>query len=102
MNRHDLNTDVRTQIDPELEEKTAKSGYTQVKDLMNTVHGYCMDYTKMSFDFIHENKDLVKDVVKISCKTAMVACIASASVAIAKAISSKDQLINYFTQIGMQ
>ena len=71
MNRHDLNTDVRTQINPELEEKTAKSGYTQVKDLMNTVHGYCMDYTKMSFDFIHENKDLVKDVVKISCKTAM-------------------------------
>lgn len=57
---------------------------------MNTVHGYCMDYTKMSFDFIHENKDLVKDVVKIGCKTAMVACVAGASVAIAKAISSKD------------
>ena len=90
MNRHDLNTDVRTQIDPELEEKTAKSGYTQVKDLMNTVHGYCMDYTKMSFDFIHENKDLVKDVVKIGCKTGMVACVASASIAIAKIVSGKD------------
>ena len=36
MNRNDLNTDVRTQINPEDEEKTAKSGYTQVKDLMNT------------------------------------------------------------------
>lgn len=87
MNRHDLNTDVRTQINPELEEKTAKSGYTQVKDLMNTVHGYCMDYTKMSFDFIHENKDLVKDIVDISCKTAMVACVATASVSIAKFMS---------------
>lgn len=87
MNRHDLNTDVRTQINPELEEKTAKSGYTQVKDLMNTVHGYCMDYTKMSFDFIHENKDLVKDIVDISCKTAMVACVAKASVSIAKFMS---------------
>ena len=57
---------------------------------MDTVHGYCMDYTKMSFDFIHENKDLVKDVVKIGCKTGMVACIASASIAIAKIVSGKD------------
>ena len=31
---------------------------------MNTIHGYCMDYTKLSFDFIHNNKDLVKEVVK--------------------------------------
>jgi len=59
MNRNDLNTDVRTQINPEDEVKAEpKSGYTQVKDLMDTVHGYCMDYTKMSFDFIHENKVL--------------------------------------------
>lgn len=90
MNRHDLNTDVRTQINPEDEVKAEpKSGYTQVKDLMDTVHGYCMDYTKMSFDFIHENKDLVKDVVKIGCKTGMVACVASASIAIAKIVSGK-------------
>ncbi len=47
MNRNDLNTDVRTQINPEDEVKAEpKSGYTQVKDLMDTVHGYCMDYTK--------------------------------------------------------
>lgn len=40
MNRHDLNTDVRTQINPEDEVKAEpKSGYTQVKDLMDTVHG---------------------------------------------------------------
>ena len=53
MNTEDLNKDVRTQINPEDEVKAApKSGYTQVKDLMDTVHGYCMDYTKASFNFI--------------------------------------------------
>lgn len=92
MNTEDLNKDVRTQINPEDEVKAApKSGYTQVKDLMDTVHGYCMDYTKASFNFIHENKDLVKDVVKIGCKTAMVACIAAASVSIAKIISDSQK-----------
>ena len=76
-----MNNDVRTQINPEDEPKRAeKSGYTQVKDLMNTLHGYCMDYT-------NENKDLVKDIVDISCKTAMVACVATASVSIAKFMS---------------
>lgn len=38
-------------------------------------------------NFIHENKDLVKDIVDISCKTAMVACVAAASVSIAKFMS---------------
>lgn len=83
-----MNNDVRTQINPDDEPKRAeKSGYTQVKDLMNTIHGYCMDYTNASFKFIHENKDLVKDIVDISCKTAMVACVATASVSIAKFMS---------------
>lgn len=91
MNKEDLNTDVRTQINPEAEIKNVeKSGYRQVKDLMNTIHGYCMDYTKLSFDFIHDNKDLVKDVVKAGCKTAMVVSIAAASVSIAKALSKND------------
>lgn len=91
MNKEDLNTDVRTQINPEAEIKNVeKSGYRQVKDLMNTIHGYCMDYTKLSFDFIHDNKDLVKDVVKVGCKTAMVVSIAAASVSIAKALSKND------------
>ena len=64
MNNDDLNTNVRTQINPEDEiEHVEKSGYRQVKDLMNTIHGYCMDYTKLSFDFIHDNKDLIKDIV---------------------------------------
>lgn len=92
MNREDLNQEVRTQINPENEVKVApKSGYKQIKDLMNTVHGYCMDYTKLSFNFIHDNKDLVKDVVKVGCKTAMVVSIAAASVAIAKAISESQK-----------
>lgn len=87
MNTEDLNKDVRTQINPEDEVKAApKSGYKQVKDLMDTIHGYCMDYTKLSFDFIHDNKDLVKDVVKMGCKTAMVVSVAAAGVSIAKAI----------------
>ena len=74
MNPPDLNKDVRTQINPEDEVKAApKSGYTQVKDLMDTVHGYCMDYTKASFNFIHENK------------------VAAASVSIAKIISDSQK-----------
>ncbi len=57
---------------------------------MNTIHGYCMDYTKLSFDFIHNNKDLVKEVVKTGYKTAMVVSIAAASVSIAKALSKNE------------
>lgn len=87
---NELNENVRTQINPEDEVKTApKNGYKQVKDLMNTVHGYCMDYTKVSLNFIHENKDLVKDVVEVSCKTAVAiaACAAVARIGVAKIIS---------------
>jgi hypothetical protein len=84
MNNEDLNKNIRTQINPEDEiEHVEKSGYRQVKDLMNTIHGYCMDYTKLSFDFIHDNNDLVKEVVKTGCKTAMVVSIAAASVSTA-------------------
>ncbi|NHL92863.1 hypothetical protein ERJ63_05225 [Lactobacillus helveticus] len=91
MNNEDLNKNIRTQINPEDEiEHVEKSGYRQVKDLMNTIHGYCMDYTKLSFDFIHDNKDLVKGVVKTGCKTAMVVSIAAASVSIAKALSKNE------------
>ncbi|KRL21400.1 MULTISPECIES: hypothetical protein [Lactobacillus] len=91
MNNDDLNTNVRTQINPEDEiEHVEKSGYRQVKDLMNTIHGYCMDYTKLSFDFIHDNKDLIKDIVKTGCKTGMVVSIAAASVSIAKALSKNE------------
>lgn len=57
---------------------------------MNTIHGYCMDYTKLSFDFIHNNKDLVKEVVKTGYKTAMVVSIAAASISIAKALSKNE------------
>lgn len=57
---------------------------------MNTIHGYCMDYNKLSFDFIHNNKDLVKEVVKTGYKTAMVVSIAAASVSIAKALSKNE------------
>ena len=57
---------------------------------MNTIHGYCMDYTKLSFDFLHNNKDLVKEVVKTGYKTAMVVSIAAASVSIAKALSKNE------------
>lgn len=85
-----MNTEVRTQINPE-DEPTPKSGYTQVKDLMDTVHGYCMDYTKASFNFIHENQDLIKDVVKIGCKTAMVVCVAAAGVSIAKIMADSQK-----------
>ena len=49
-----------------------------------------MDYTKLSFDFIHNNKDLVKEVVKTGYKTAMVVSIAAASVSIAKALSKNE------------
>jgi hypothetical protein len=91
MNNEDLNKNIRTQINPEDEiEHVEKSGYRQVKDLMNTIHGYCMDYTKLSFDFIHDNNDLVKEVVKTGCKTAMVVSIAAASVSIAKALSKNE------------
>ncbi|MBW8037756.1 hypothetical protein E0700_05855 [Lactobacillus helveticus] len=91
MNNEDLNKNMRTQINPEDEiEHVEKSGYRQVKDLMNTIHGYCMDYTKLSFDFIHDNKDLVKEVVKTGYKTAMVVGIAAASVSIAKALSKNE------------
>ena len=91
MNNEDLNKNIRTQINPEDEiEHVEKSGYRQVKDLMNTIHGYCMDYTKLSFDFIHDNKDLVKEVVKTGYKTAMVVGIAAASVSIAKALSKNE------------
>ncbi|NRN88676.1 hypothetical protein [Lactobacillus helveticus] len=91
MNNEDLNKNIRTQINPEDEiEHVEKSGYRQVKDLMNTIHGYCMDYTKLSFDFIHDNKDLVKEVVKTGYKTAMVVSIAAASVSIAKALSKNE------------
>ncbi len=91
MNNEDLNKNIRTQINPEDEiEHVEKSGYRQVKDLMNTIHGYCMDYTKLSFDFIHNNKDLVKEVVKTGYKTAMVVSIAAASVSIAKALSKNE------------
>lgn len=91
MNNEDLNKNIRTQINPEDEiEHVEKSGYRQVKDLMNTIHGYCMDYTKLSFDFIHDNKYLVKEVVKTGCKTAMVVSIAAASVSIAKALSKNE------------
>lgn len=84
---NELNTHVRTHINPEDEVKAApKNGYNQVKDLMNTVHGYCMDYTKATFNFIHENKDLVKDVVEVGCKTAIAiaACAAVARIGVAK------------------
>lgn len=90
MENNELNQNVRTQINPEDEPKrTEKSGYTQVKDLMNTVHGYCMDYTNATFNFIHENKDLVKDVVEVSCKTAiaLAACAAVAHIGVAKLLS---------------
>lgn len=91
MNNEDLNKNIRTQINPEDEiEHVEKSGYRQVKDLMNTIHGYCMDYIKLSFDFIHDNNDLVKEVVKTGCKTAMVVSIAAASVSIAKALSKNE------------
>lgn len=91
MNNEDLNKNIRTQINPEYEiEHVEKSSYRQVKDLMNTIHGYCMDYTKLSFDFIHDNKDLVKEVVKTGYKTAMVVSIAAASVSIAKALSKNE------------
>lgn len=91
MNNEDLNKNMRTQINPEDEiEHVEKSGYRQVKDLMNTIHGYCMDYTKLSFDFIHDNKDLVKEVVKTGYKTAIVVGIAAASVSIAKALSKNE------------
>lgn len=91
MNNEDLNKNIRTQVNPEDEiEHVEKSGYRQVKDLMNTIHGYCMDYTKLSFDFIHDNNDLVKEVVKTGCKTAMVVSIAAASVSIAKALSKNE------------
>lgn len=51
MNNEDLNKNIRTQINPEDEiEHVEKSGYRQVKDLMNTIHGYCMDYTKLSLN----------------------------------------------------
>ncbi|MBW7986016.1 hypothetical protein [Lactobacillus helveticus] len=91
MNNEDLNKNMRTQINPEDEiEHVEKSGYRQVKDLMNTIHGYCMDYTKLSFDLIHDNKDLVKEVVKTGYKTAMVVGIAAASVSIAKALSKNE------------
>ncbi|MBW8008415.1 hypothetical protein [Lactobacillus helveticus] len=90
-NNEDLNKNIRTQINPEDEiEHVEKSGYRQVKDLMNTIHGYCMDYTKLSFDFIHNNKDLVKEVVKTGYKTAMVVSIAAAIVSIAKALSKNE------------
>lgn len=91
MDNENLNTDVRTHIEPEAVNRVEKNGYKQIKDLMSTVHGYCMDYTKLSFDFIHDNKDLVKDVVKVGCKTAMVVTVAAASVAIAKAISESQK-----------
>ncbi|MCT3585753.1 hypothetical protein EFR95_05235 [Lactobacillus amylovorus] len=87
---NEFNTDVRTHINPEDEVKTApKNGYKQVKDLMNTVHGYCMDYTKLSLNFIHDNKDLVKDVVEVGCKTAVAiaACAAVAHIGVAKILS---------------
>lgn len=90
MDKEELNTENTTEMLPEKIEHKEKSGYMQVKDMLDTLHGYCMDYTKLSFDFIHDNKDLVKDIVKISCKTAMVVSIAAASVSIAKAVSKKD------------
>lgn len=83
-----MNTDVRTQINPE---EGTKNGYSQVKDLMNTIHGYCMDYTKASFNFVHENQDLIRDVVKIGCKTAMVACVTAAGVSIAKIMADSQK-----------
>lgn len=43
MEKNELNQNVRTQINPKDEPKrTERNGYTQIKDLMNTVHGYCM------------------------------------------------------------
>ena len=54
---------------------------------MNTVHGYCMDYTNASFKFIHENKDLIKDVVEVSCKTVIAIAACSAVASVAKCIS---------------
>lgn len=88
MEKNELNQNVRTQINPKDEPKhTERNGYTQIKDLMNTVHGYCMDYTNASFKFIHENKDLIKDVVEVSCKTAIAIAACSAVASVAKCIS---------------
>lgn len=50
-------------------------------------HNYCMEYLESCEKFVHENKDVIADVVNMSCKTAMVGMVSAAAVEIVRAVN---------------
>lgn len=57
--------------------------------LTDKCHAYCMDYLENSEKFVHENKDVITDIVNVACATAMVGMISKAAVDIARAVNEK-------------
>lgn len=58
--------------------------------LTDRYHNYCMDYLESCEKFVHENKDVITNVVNVACGTAMVGMISKAAVEIAHAINEKN------------
>lgn len=57
--------------------------------LTDKFHGYYMDYLESCEKFVHENKDMITDVVNVACGTAIVGMISKASVEIVRMINEK-------------
>lgn len=60
-------------------------------ELTDKCHAYCMDYLENSERFVHENRDVITDIVNVACATAMVGMISKAAVDIARAINEKER-----------
>lgn len=58
--------------------------------LTDSYHNYCMDYLESCEKFVHENKDVITNVVNVACRTAMVGMISKAAVEIVRAINEKN------------
>lgn len=55
--------------------------------LTDRYHTYCIDYLESCEKFVHENKDVITNVVNVACGTVIVKVISEAAVDIVRVIN---------------